>query len=103
VAFSRPSIFIAGNYVADESLGPRLAVFPHWLHVEVIVEGRQLSLQAAGAKLLLKRETLTADDFPAIRSARVTGEPRLTVVPLTTFSGSPAMLCSTALQVERRA
>jgi trehalose/maltose hydrolase-like predicted phosphorylase len=46
VAFSRPSIFIAGNYVADESLGPRLAVFPHWLHVEVIVEGRQLSLQA---------------------------------------------------------
>ena len=70
-AFSRPSIFIAGNYVADESLGPRLAVFPHWLHVEVIVEGRQLSLQAAGAKLLLKRETLTADDFPAIRSARV--------------------------------
>lgn len=46
MAFSRPSIFIAGNYVADESLGPRLAVFPHWLHVEVIVEGRQLSLQA---------------------------------------------------------
>jgi trehalose/maltose hydrolase-like predicted phosphorylase len=37
---------IAGNYVADESLGPRLAVFPHRLHVEVMVEGRQLSLQA---------------------------------------------------------
>ena len=67
-----------------------------------ILQVRRADLDA-GAKLLPKRETLTADDFPAIRSARVTGEPRLTVVPLTTFSGSPAMLCSTALQVERRA
>jgi len=31
----------------------------------------------AGADLLLKRETLTADDFPPIRSARVAAEPRL--------------------------
>ncbi len=35
----------------------------------------------AGAQLLLKRETLTVDDFPAIRSAKAATEPRLTVVP----------------------
>jgi cell division protease FtsH len=36
----------------------------------------------AGAELLLKRETLTADDFPAIRSPRA-DEPHLSVVPAT--------------------
>jgi cell division protease FtsH len=35
----------------------------------------------AGAQLLLKRETLTADDFPAIRPAKVAPEPRPTAVP----------------------
>jgi len=35
----------------------------------------------AGAELLLKRETLTADDFPPIRSPRPPTGPRLTVVP----------------------
>jgi cell division protease FtsH len=35
----------------------------------------------AGAALLLKRETLTADDFPAIRSPRTVPEPRLAAVP----------------------
>jgi cell division protease FtsH len=35
----------------------------------------------AGADLLLKRETLTAADFPAIRSANVQSEPRVAVVP----------------------
>ena len=34
----------------------------------------------AGAQLLLKRETVTVEDFPAIRSAKVV-EPQLTVVP----------------------
>ena len=35
----------------------------------------------AGAQLLLKRETLTVNDFPAIRSAKAATKPRLTVVP----------------------
>ena len=35
----------------------------------------------AGAELLLKRETLTADEFPPIRSPRPPTGPRLTVVP----------------------
>jgi kojibiose phosphorylase len=42
--YSRPSIFAAGIYVADEDLGPRFAVLPHWLRVEVTVEDRRLSL-----------------------------------------------------------
>ena len=35
----------------------------------------------AGAQLLLKRETITADDFPAIRSAKAAAEPQLPLVP----------------------
>jgi cell division protease FtsH len=35
----------------------------------------------AGAQLLLKRETITVDDFPAIRSARAVTESQLALVP----------------------
>ena len=45
-----------------------------------ILQKRRSDLDA-GAELLLKRETLTADDFPPIRSPRPPTEPRLTVVP----------------------
>ena len=34
----------------------------------------------AGADLLLKRQTVTADDFPTIRSANVQSEPRVALV-----------------------
>jgi len=45
-----------------------------------ILQKRRSDLDA-GAELLLKRETLTADDFPPIRSPRTPAEPRLAVVP----------------------
>jgi len=45
-----------------------------------VLQKRRADLDA-GAELLLKRETITADQFPPIRSARATLEPRLTVVP----------------------
>jgi hypothetical protein len=45
-SLSRPSTFVAGIYVTDEDLGPRLAVFPAWLHVEVSVEDQLLSFGA---------------------------------------------------------
>jgi cell division protease FtsH len=35
----------------------------------------------AGAQLLLKRETITADDFPAFRSAKAAAEPQLPLMP----------------------
>ena len=46
--FSHPSTFAAGIYVPDAGLelGPRLAVLPNLLRVEVAVEDRLLSLEA---------------------------------------------------------
>jgi kojibiose phosphorylase len=44
--FSRASTFAAGVYVPDGAPGPRLAVLPPWLHVEVTVEDQPLSLGA---------------------------------------------------------
>jgi len=48
-----------------------------------ILQTRRSDLDA-GAELLLKRETLTADDFPAIRPPRAPSEPRLVVLPAAT-------------------
>jgi len=44
-----------------------------------ILQARQADLNS-GAQLLLKRETVTADDFPPIRSRRTAGGQQLTVV-----------------------
>jgi trehalose/maltose hydrolase-like predicted phosphorylase len=54
--FSHPATFIAGIYVADGRLGPRLAVLPHWLDVAVTVEGQLLSPDAG--RVLAYRRTL---------------------------------------------
>jgi kojibiose phosphorylase len=54
--FSHPATFIAGIYVADGGLGPRLAVLPQWLHVAVTVEGQALSFDAG--RVLAHRRTL---------------------------------------------
>ena len=53
---SHPATFIAGVYVADGGLGPRLAVFPQWLHLAVAVEGQPLSPDAG--RVLAYRRTL---------------------------------------------
>jgi cell division protease FtsH len=45
-----------------------------------ILQKRQRDLEA-GAALLLKRETLTVDDFPAIRSPGAASKPRLALTP----------------------
>ncbi|HWW46956.1 MAG TPA: glycosyl hydrolase family 65 protein [Xanthobacteraceae bacterium] len=44
--FMRPATFVAGLFVSDRDFGPRLAVLPPWLHVEVMVEERRLSCEA---------------------------------------------------------
>jgi kojibiose phosphorylase len=43
--FSHPSTFVAGVYVAHGRRGPRLAVLPHWFHIEVSVEDQRLSVE----------------------------------------------------------
>jgi cell division protease FtsH len=45
-----------------------------------ILAARRADLDG-GVQLLLKRETLTVDDFPAIRSAKAAAEPRPTMAP----------------------
>jgi len=45
-----------------------------------ILSARRADLDA-GARLLLERETVTADDFPAIRSAKAAA-PQVTVAPV---------------------
>ena len=68
--FSHPSTFVAGVYVADAGLelGPRLAVFPNWLHVEIAVEDRRLSLEA-GSVLEHRRAARPAPGRPVARVA----------------------------------
>jgi len=57
-ALSRPATFAAGVYTADPAsgLGPTLALLPDWSHVEVIVDGRRLSLEVG--RVLEHRRTL---------------------------------------------
>ena len=57
-AFSRPGTFVAGVYTADPAsgLGPTLAVLADWSQMEVIVDGRRLSLDAG--RVLEHRRTL---------------------------------------------
>jgi kojibiose phosphorylase len=47
--FSHPSTFVAGVFVEDGGIGPRLAVLPDWTHIEVKVEEERLSLEAGRA------------------------------------------------------
>jgi trehalose/maltose hydrolase-like predicted phosphorylase len=43
VRFSNPATFIAGVFVGGEDLGPRLALLPQWLDVDVIAGDERLS------------------------------------------------------------
>jgi kojibiose phosphorylase len=43
VRFSNPATFLAGIFVGDKDLGPRLALLPEWLNVDIIVEDERLS------------------------------------------------------------
>src|SRR5690242_13749449 len=53
--FSHPSSFLAGLFVADRDMGPRLAVLPDWSHIEVEVEQERLSLEI-GRALIHRRQ-----------------------------------------------
>jgi trehalose/maltose hydrolase-like predicted phosphorylase len=46
VRFSNPATFIAGVFAGGKDLGPRLALLPQWLNVDVIVEDERLSPDA---------------------------------------------------------
>ena len=92
--FSHPSTFVAGVFVPDGGLGPRLAVLPDWTHIEVKVEEERLSLEAGRALahrrgLDLRRGVLWREWRQQDPSGRIT---RLTYVQLTSLADRHVLL-----------
>ncbi len=103
--FSRPGTFAAGIYIADGSLGPRLAVLPHWLHVEVTVEDQQLSLEtgrilAHRRRLDLRQGVLWREWRQLDASGRIT---RLTYLQLASLADRHLLLQSVTVTAENYA
>jgi trehalose/maltose hydrolase-like predicted phosphorylase len=103
--FSHPSTFVAGIYVADGGIGPRLAVLPHWLRIDVKVEEEVLSLEAGRAlehrRLLdLRQGVLSREWRQQDPSGRIT---RLTYVQLVSLADRHVLLQSVAVTAENYA
>ncbi len=99
---SRPWIFVAGIYVADGDLGPRFAVLPHWLQVNVTVEDQYLSLGLG--RVLEHRRLLDMRQGALFRewrqqdpSGRIT---RLTYLQLASLADRHIILQSVAVTAE---
>jgi kojibiose phosphorylase len=102
---SHPATFIAGIFVADGGLEPRLAVFPHWLHVAVTVEGQLLSVDAGRAlayrrTLDLRRGILWREWRQEDPSGRIT---RLVYRQLASLADRHVLLQSMAITAENYA
>ena len=104
---SHPSTFAGGIYVPDAGfgLGPRLAVLPNWSHVEITVEGQQLSLEAGSVlehrRLLdLRQGVLWREWRHQDPSGRIT---RLTYLQLASLADRHVLLQSVAVTAENYA
>jgi Glycosyl hydrolase family 65, N-terminal domain len=102
---SRPSTFVAGIYAADRDLGLRLAVFPHWLHVEVMVEDQWLSVEAGPVLahrrgLDLRQGVLWREWRQRDPSGRIT---QLTYLQLASLADRHLLLQSVAVTAENYA
>ncbi len=103
--FSRPATFAAGVYVADGNLGPRLAVLPHWLHVDVTVEDHRLSLETGRIlghrrQLDLRQGVLWREWRQQDVSGRIT---RLTYLQLASLADRHLLLQSVVVTAENYA
>ena len=103
--FSHPSTFVAGLYLADGGIGPRHAVLPDWLHVDVTVEQEQLSLETGRAlmhrrRLDLRRGILWQEWRQQDPSGRIT---RLTYLQLASLADRHVLLQSVAITAENYA
>jgi kojibiose phosphorylase len=103
--FSHPSTFMAGLYVADGGIGPRLALLPDWLHVDVTVEQEQLSLEAGRTlmhrrRLDLRQGVLWREWCQQDPSGRIT---RLTFLQLASLADRHVLLQSVAITAENYA
>jgi kojibiose phosphorylase len=103
-SFSHPSTFVAGIYVADGGIGPRLAVLPRWLRIDVTVEEERLSLEAgrvlAHQRLLDLRQGVLSQWRQLDPSGRIT---RLTYVQLASLADRHVLLQSVAVTAENYA
>ncbi|HTO62958.1 MAG TPA: glycosyl hydrolase family 65 protein [Bradyrhizobium sp.] len=100
--FSHPSSFLAGLFVADRGMGPRLAVLPDWTHIEVEVEQERLSLEIGRAlkhrrQLDLRQGILWREWRQQDPSGRIT---RLTSFQLASLSDRHVLLQSIAITAE---
>lgn len=104
-SFSHPLTLLARIYVADGGGGPRLAHFPDWLHVEILVEDERLSLEAGRA--LAHRRVLDVHRGILMRewrqqdpSGRIT---RLGFIQLASLADRHVLLQSVAITAENYA
>ncbi len=103
--FSHPSTFVAGLYVANGGLGPRLAVLPDLSHIEVKVEEERLSIEAGRVlahrrQLDLRQGVLWREWRQQDPSGRIT---RLTYLELTSLADRHVFLQSVAITAENYA
>lgn len=103
--FSHPSSFLAGFFVADRDMGPRLAVLPDWSHTEVEVEKERLSLEVGRAlihrrHLDLRQGILWREWRQQDPSGRIT---RLTYFQLASLADRHVLLQSIAVTAENYA
>ena len=103
--FSHPSTFVAGIYVADGGIGPRLAVLPDWLQVEATVEEERLSLEGGRAlahhrRLDLRQGVLWREWRQQDPSGRIT---RLTYAQLASLADRHMLLQSVEVTAENYA
>jgi len=103
--FSHPSSFLAGLFVADRDMGPRLAVLPDWSHIEVEVEQERLSLEIGRAlihrrQLDLRQGILWREWRQQDPSGRIT---RLTYFQLASLADRHVLLQSIAVTAENYA
>ena len=103
--FSHPSIFVAGVFIADGGVGPRLAVLPDCTLIQVKVEEERLSLEAGRAlahrrRLDLRQGVLWREWRQQDPSGRIT---RLTYVQLASLADRHVLLQSVAVTAENYA
>jgi trehalose/maltose hydrolase-like predicted phosphorylase len=103
--YSHASTFVAGIYVADKNTGPRLAVLPHWFHVELTVENHRLSLESGNVlahrrRLDLRQGALWREWRHQDPSGRIT---RVTYLELASLADRHVLLQSVAITPENYA
>src|SRR6516225_2851753 len=103
--FSHPSTLVAGLFIMDGGLGPRLAVLPDLSHIELKVEEERLSLEAGRVlahrrQLDLRQGILWREWRHQDPSGRIT---RLTYVQLASLADRHVLLHSVAVTAENYA